>query len=215
MSDQANDSSTAGIAQELDDALATLDTALLQAGRSVAIIRRNLPQFAALDRVVREMEEAMARARQQLNTSWDSAEEKTPLRPVPRPETEVAESPESTQNSLDSHADESDGKAADDLEPAAAQQSGLSAARCLRLTVASKIGSLDLKAVDGSVNENPSVLDVALLDYDGRQATLKLWVNDSADPEGVREALVSSLRNHLGDANQIDLNVDFEPGSAA
>ncbi len=212
MAEPANDSSTTGIAQELDDALATLDTALLQAGRSVAIIRQNLPQFAALDRVVREMEAAMARARQQLDTSWDSAEEKTPLRSVPRPE---SESLESMQNSLDSHADESDGTAADDSEPATAQQPGLSATRCLRLTVASKIGSLDLKAVDGSVNENPAVLDVALLDYDGRQATLKLWVNDSADPEGVREALVSSLRNHLGDAKQTDLSINFEPGSAA
>ena len=215
MPGQANDSSTTGIAQELDDALATLDTALLAAGRSVAIIRRNLPQFAALDRVVHEMEEAMARARKQLDTSWDSAKEKTPLRSVPRPETEAPESPESMQNSLDSHADEGDSKAADDLEPATAQQPGLSATRCLWLTVASKIGSLDLKAVDGSVNENPSVLDVALLDYDGRQATLKLWVNASADPEGVREALVSSLRNHLGDASRIDLRIDFEPGSAA
>ena len=46
MPDQANDSSTTGIAQELDDALATLDTALLQAGRSVAIIRHNLPQLS-------------------------------------------------------------------------------------------------------------------------------------------------------------------------
>ncbi len=215
MAEQANDSSTTGIAQEMDDALATLDTALLQAGLSVAIIRRNLPQFAALDRVVREMEAAMARARRQLDTSWDSAEEKTPLRSVPLTATETPESPESTQNSLDSHAEESNGTAADDSEPAPAQEPGLSTTRCLWLTVASKIGSLDLKAVDWSVNENPSVLDVALLDYDGRQATLKLWVNDSADPEGVREALVSSLRNHLGDAEQTDLSINFEPGSAA
>ena len=212
MPDQANDSNTAGIAQELDDALATLDTALLQAGRSVAIIRHNLPQFAELDRVVHEMEAAMARARHQLDTSWDSAGEKTHLGSVPREETEAAES---TQNSVVSNADENDGKAAVDSEAAAAQQPGLSATRCLWLTVASKIGSLDLKAVDGSVNENPSVLDVALLDYDGRRATLKLWVNGAADPEGVREALFSSLRNHLGDANQTDLSVDFEPGSAA
>ena len=215
MPDQANDSNTAGIAQELDEALATLDTALLQAGRSVAIIRHNLPQFAELDRVVHEMEAAMARARQQLDTSWDSAEEKTPLRSVPHPETEAAQSPESTQNGLASNADEGDDTAAADAEPATAQRPGLSATRCLRLTVASKIGSLDLKAVDGSVNENPSVVDVALLDYDGRRATLKLWVNDSADPEGVREALVSSLRNHLGGAELTDLSVDFEPGSAA
>ena len=209
MPDQVNDNGTAGFAQELDDALATLDTALLQAGRSVAIIRHNLSQFAALDRVVHEMEAAMARAREQLGASWASAGEKAPLRSVRR------EAAEPTQTRLDADADESAGTAAADSEVVPAQQSGLTATRCLRLTVASRIGSLDLKAVDGSVNENPSVLDVALLDYDGRQATLKLWVNESADPEGVREALVSSLRNHLGDALRTDLRIDFEPGSAA
>ena len=82
MPDQVNDNGTAGFAQELDDALATLDTALLQAGRSVAIIRHNLSQFAALDRVVHEMEAAMARAREQLGASWASAGEKAPLRSV-------------------------------------------------------------------------------------------------------------------------------------
>lgn len=86
---------------------------------------------------------------------------------------------------------------------------------CLRLGVSSKTGSLDLKAVDGSVSENPAVVDVALLDYDGRQATLKLWINNAADPNGVRDSLYASLRRRLGDERDADVQIDFEEGSAA
>ncbi|MCH8994745.1 MAG: hypothetical protein IH959_07225 [Chloroflexi bacterium] len=86
---------------------------------------------------------------------------------------------------------------------------------CLRLTVKSNSGSLDLKAVDGSVNENPAVVDVALLDYDGRKATLKLWVNESADPIGVRDALLGSLRRRLGDEQAAEVRIDFEESAAA
>ncbi len=86
---------------------------------------------------------------------------------------------------------------------------------CLRLGVSSRAGSLDLKAVDGAVNENPAVVDVALLDYNGRQATLKLWINGSADPVGVGEALLGSLRRRLGDERDADIRLEFEEGSAA
>ncbi len=86
---------------------------------------------------------------------------------------------------------------------------------CLRLAVNSKSGSLDLKAMDASVNENPAVVDVALLDYDGRKATLKLWVNESADPIGVRDALLGSLRRRLGDERDAEVRIDFEESSAA
>lgn len=85
---------------------------------------------------------------------------------------------------------------------------------CLRLGVHSRVGSLDLKAVDGAVNENPAVVDVALLDYDGRQATLKLWINGSADPIGVGEALLGSLRRRLGDEREADVRIEFEESAA-
>ena len=101
--------------------------------------------------------------------------------------------------------------AAEIAEPEPAQ----AVSHCLRLTVKSNSGSLDLKAVDGSVNENPAVVDVALLDYDGRKATLKLWVNESADPIGVRDALLGSLRRRLGDEQAAEVHIDFEESAAA
>ena len=97
------------------------------------------------------------------------------------------------------------------VEPA---EPATNATRCLRLKVNKKSGSLDLKDVDRAVNENSAVMDVALLDYDGRQATLKLWVNERADPSGVREALLTSLRAHLGE-EETELAIDFEEDSAA
>ncbi len=90
----------------------------------------------------------------------------------------------------------------------------MNATLCLRLKVSKKSGSLDLKDVDRSVNENSAVMDVALLDYDGRQATLKVWINERADPIGVREALLTSLRAHLGE-EETELAIDFEEDSAA
>jgi hypothetical protein len=67
-----------------------------------------------------------------------------------------------------------------------------------------------LKAVDGAVNDNQDVVDVALLDYDGREATLKLWINPEVDTEGVRQALLESLKNELGDDGSADAYIDYE-----
>ena len=85
----------------------------------------------------------------------------------------------------------------------------------LRMGVSSKAGSLDLRAVDGAVNENPAVVDVALLDYDGRNATLKLWINGAADPQAVRESLITSLRGRLGDEQEADVRIEFDEVAAA
>ena len=55
---------------------------------------------------------------------------------------------------------------------------------------------------------------MALLDYDGRHATLKLWINGSADPIGVGEALMGSLRRRLGDEREADVRIEFEEAAA-
>ena len=221
MPQHANDNSGASLAQELDDALGSLDSALLQAGRAVAIIRRALPQVTTLDRVIQDMEAVMTQARHQLDTSAGVAAPPTGLRSVP--DLDVADAPtpvsanaaEQDAPEYDHGAPENDAVPVEETPQPAEQRFGPTSNSCLRLEVTSRTGSLDLKAVDGSVNENPAVLDVALLDYDGRQATLKLWVNDSSDPEGVRDAVVSSLRNHLGDESQALVSLTFESGSAA
>ena len=236
------------IKEELDEALTKLDLALLEAGRSVSIVRNSLERVSDLAEHAGEMEAAISRAREQLMISFD-ASTAPPLRALPIEEPADEPEPVLEAAAVDTHEDgeitvpepepvlEPETAAVDTheddeitvpepepvLEPETAavdthEDDDIAApaatSRCLRLSVRKKSGNLDLKEVDGSVNENSSVIDVALLDYDGRQATLKLWVNEKSDPEGVRDALLSSLRNHLGEQDT-ELEIEFEENSAA
>lgn len=213
----------------LDNALEQLETSLTDAGRSLSVVRSNVAQLASLVEVVREMEDMMNKARLNLGMETSSAISQPALRPVPQPEPfvqpiaepalesfpepiaaqplfEEAPTPELELEPVEIEPE------SQQTVPASVAQSATDelTSHCLRLGVASKSGSLDLKAVDGSVNENPAVVDVALLDYDGRKATLKLWINGAADPAGVRDALLGSLRRRLGDESDADVQIEFE-----
>jgi len=218
---------------ELESALNQLETSLVDAGRSVAVVRRNVAQLASLAEVVRELEATMNRARENLGMAAEALSPQ-PLRAVPSPEPapqpladpEPAYQAEPVYQAEPAYAEQpiEEPQAAYEPEPqpefeqplpeeATEEQAPIGEGQpshCLRLGVASKVGSLDLKAVDGSVNENPAVVDVALLDYDGRKATLKLWINGAADPVGVRDALLGSLRRRLGDEGNAEVEIEFE-----
>jgi hypothetical protein len=86
---------------------------------------------------------------------------------------------------------------------------------CLRVDVWAKSGSLDLKAVDRSINETPAVADVALLDYDGRSATLKVWVDASDSAAEVRRVLLESFRRHLAEHGETEVHIGFEGTSVS
>lgn len=190
MADQGTQGSS--LASDVDAALTTLDSALGEARRSVDAIRSSLSQIAGLERRVREVEAAMSRALESLSAPLEPASRAatiSQLRPI------MADSAEQLTQTAP----------AGESEEAPARVS-----HCLRLTVQSHSGSLDLKAVDGAVNENPDVVDVALLDYDGRQATLKLWINPATDANAVREALVASLKGQFGDDGSAEAFIDFE-----
>ena len=196
MAEETRDPQTSTVEGELDAALATLESALATAGGAVGAIRDALPQVAALTAGVGEMEAAMARVRQQLGASSGAP----PLRSVQPQDTPVA-SPEPDEPPPSVEEDQA--------------EAGGRVSHCLRLDVSTRAGSLDLKAVDGSVNENSAVVDVALLDYDGRHATLKIWIEASADPNAVREALLESLQRHLADDEDAEVRIDFEDDPAA
>ncbi|MDZ4277526.1 MAG: hypothetical protein U1B78_00140 [Dehalococcoidia bacterium] len=210
------------LSSDLNATITTLDAALIQASRSVAALRGTIAQIDELAEKVRGMEAAITLARQSLNVPLGPSTGTSPptaLRPVPAPEplVEPFEPQEPPSDAIsggpETATSTSEGGEQEDTEQESQPSGGASS--CLRLDVRSKIGSLDLKTVDGSVNENPAVVDVALLDYDGRQATLKLWVNEAADADGVREALLSSLRRRLGDDEDAEITIELEQGSAA
>ncbi|MGB6895836.1 MAG: hypothetical protein WBF37_07850, partial [Dehalococcoidia bacterium] len=100
--------------------------------------------------------------------------------------------------------------------PAEAAGPAEPARRCFRLEVEADQGSLDLKAVDRSVSENAGVVDVALLDYDGRRASLKIWVEQEAEPEQVQSALLERLKANLGaegESGEVSISLSEEPAA--
>ncbi|MEX2158185.1 MAG: hypothetical protein WEB04_02165 [Dehalococcoidia bacterium] len=211
------------LVHNLDNALEQLESSLAEAGRSLGALRHNVTQLASLVEVVREMEDMMNKARANLGMESIATSTQPALRPMPQqepflpplpepiaalPEIEELPAPEPQPDPIEVQIEPESQQAI----PASVAESaaGEMTSHCLRLGVASKAGSLDLKAVDGSVNENPAVVDVALLDYDGRKATLKLWINGAADPVGVRDALLGSLRRRLGDESDAEVQIEFE-----
>lgn len=221
MVEKAHTADVSSIKTELDQALSTLDIALLEAGRSVATVREQVAHVVKLAERSREMEAAMARAREQLAMSFENGGASPPLRAVPSlgPSEEIEAPVMEPDAQLDRDSREPDTGGVEEPKPEKtaaipAPVPSAETSRCLRLAVSSKSGNLDLKEVDSSVNENPAVIDVALLDYDGRQATLKLWINEASDPDGVRDALLSSLRNHLGKKDTV-LSIELEEDSSA
>ncbi len=89
------------------------------------------------------------------------------------------------------------------------------ASPCLLLDVRSPSGSLDLKALDASVGECPEVVEVALLDYDGSRASLKVWVDGTADPMAVRESMLDGLEQRLAGDAGAEIRIELEQESAA
>lgn len=218
MQDQATERTL--LVSDLDTALTRLESALTDAGQAIVTIRNCVPQISALVEVVNTMESAMTFARQRLGGS--SAE--AVLRAVPQqpplpdpvlalqPDPVLALQPEPAYSPEPELEPEPAPELADEPIPVS---TGVPTQYCLRLHITSKAGALDLKAVDNAVNEQPAVTDVALIDYDGRQATLRVWISGSDDAEAARKALGESLRSRLGDADSAEIDIDFEERVAA
>jgi hypothetical protein len=74
-----------------------------------------------------------------------------------------------------------------------------------RLEFESRPGPLDLRAVDEAISEHPAVRDIALLDYDGHRATLKVWVEGSASPADVQSAIRDQVSSLFSSENEISV----------
>jgi hypothetical protein len=203
---------TQDLGSQIDEALSALERALADAGNRAEAVRSAAFQVTALEQRltqltgrINELESAVARARESLSLPGPApaASEQPYLRPVPQPE------PAQTQEPEDAF-----GTAVElETEPPAKEHS--STANCLKLDVTKKVGSLDLKQVDGAVSEVPAVIDVTLIDYDGRQATLKLWLSEGEDTDAIRETLLKSLRSRIGGEAIAEIQVEVDQDQAA
>jgi hypothetical protein len=205
------------LADELDVALTSLERALQHASQATSAIRGLVPQIAALAGVVADMEATMTRARQHLASSADVpariSESLREIRPLGATAASVVDrfAPEpqiEAQPELPAIEEEPQDEGEAQVEPA-------EGARCLLLEVTCQDGSLDLKSVDSSVGEHEAVVDVALLDYDGRRASLKVWLREDADPVAVQSGLIESLQRHFGDDRNVEITIDITDEMAA
>jgi hypothetical protein len=167
-----NDIKTA-LAQELGEATDELQIALQRASDAASRIKGLIPRVSAVNALLDEIESVIQSGRQQMGGRAALPESfSRPTLVVP------AEASHTTTERVDETAQEG--------EPGRQSSGEL---LCFRLEFESRGGPLDLRAVDDAVGEHPAVRDVALLDYDGRKATLKVWIIDSASPTDVQESL--------------------------
>jgi hypothetical protein len=178
--------------RDFEGTLSKLDNALADAANAVSAIRSFIPQFAALAQVVSTIESAVSQARENLDVR--PAAVATTLRPVP------AAAPATVAQAAPAPVEE-------EKKPVA------TGTQCLRLHVTKPSGSLDLKTVDNALNEHTEIIDLALLDYDGRQATLKVWISGQVDEKKLRESLTADLLQRVG--GDAEVKIDFDQESAA
>ncbi|HEX5480369.1 MAG TPA: hypothetical protein VFY79_11690 [Dehalococcoidia bacterium] len=222
-----------GLDQELKQAFDDLRAALQRASDATAAISQLAPRIHAVAQVFDQIEAAVAEGRRQL-AGASSALEGTVAATVSyaRPTLVVAEAEPVPQPSVSSVAEPAFEAAApavvaqtSPLEWASAPVSewapkpppeapspdlrgaidGQGELASFRLEFESHPGPLDLRAVDEAISEHPAVRDIALLDYDGHRATLKVWVEGSASPADVQSAIRDQVSALFSSDNEISV----------
>lgn len=197
----SNESQTQGLNEELTDALEDLRTSLQRASDATASIQRLVPRVAQIGSLFDELASVINTGRQQLGIQGGAFTRPT-LVPAPTPSPVQPQSDPWTQLSDTWGTPEAGaGTPAPSTEtPAPVSTASLVS---FRLEFESKPGPLDLRAVDDAVSEHPAVRDVALLDYDGRKATLKVWIAETATPGEVHTALSAQATSLFGPENEV------------
>jgi hypothetical protein len=196
-----NESSTQGLDQELTNALEELRTSLQHAADATASIQRIVPRVTQIGTLFDELASVINTGRAQLGSGTATFSRPTLVptpQPTPAPSLNGVEDP--WTQLADTWTPATDGDAAPVQSRPSVSSANLVS---FRLEFESKPGPLDLRAVDDAVSEHPSVRDVALIDYDGRKATLKVWIEDSATPESVHAALAEQAATLFGPDNEV------------
>lgn len=177
------------VLDEVEASLKALESSLASAGSAVGALRSSLAKVTALTRAVGDIEAVLANARRG-------------MAPPAAPTSEAYEDASGAVPTLEETSEAGTTEARPD-----------SYRLLLELTM--RTGTLDLKTVDAAVNEHDSVVDVALLDYDGSRASLQVWIESSADPDVVKEGLLESLTRRFAEAGGVEVRIDLEARPAA
>ena len=198
MPTNANDTA---LANELSAAIEELQGALQGASSAADRIRTLIPRVTAVNTMLDEIESLIRERRESIGGAASSVYARPTL-----VVTEAEQAPIAPIAPAPMQAPVFEREPA--AEAASLPQSGKAPAQeltCFRLEFQSNSGPLDLRAVDDAVSEHPAVRDVALLDYDGRCATLKVWIVADASPSDVQEALTARAAELFADAGNVTI----------
>lgn len=194
------DETQGSLGQELEEALAQMERGLGQAADAARRLQMIAPQIASLEGVLTAVQTALATGVAAAPiTAAPVTAAPIPATPVPDAAAPTEMPPEAgTDTDTEWSTPENDASPPFADSPGEPAAEGPAGGRCYLLSVESVGGSLDLRTVDQPIAEDPNVLDVALLDYDGRRATLKVWLSEDGDPAVIRDELESRLRSGSG-----------------
>ena len=188
--------------REFSESVDELHAALQHAADATARVQSLIPRVGSISSLFAEIEGVIRSGREQIG---DGGATQTYTRPTlvassatPSPTPPQFTSVPSAQSSTPAQPEAFAHKPA--FEPAAS--AGLTS---FRLEFESNPGPLDLRTVDDAVSEHPAVRDVALLDYDGRKATLKVWIEASATPSEIQASLVEKSPTLFANGNDVTI----------
>ena len=194
---------THSIEQDLNESLEELRIALQHAADATANLQRIVPRVSQIGTFFDEIASVVNTGRQQLGIVESGA---TFTRPTLVP----TSTPAPALKNDDPWTSLAETWGSDTPAPATTQPASTVALTCFRLEFESKPGPLDLRSVDDAVGEHPAVRDVALLDYDGRKATLKVWIEQGTDPATVRDSLIEKATILFGSENDVTVTAHEE-----
>lgn len=163
-----------------------------------------LPRVGSISNLFAELDNVIRSGREQIGVSAQTAApvytrptlvvpppSASPATPQPFPTYSETPSPASTE--------------APAAETPAFEPTNTAGLKSFRLEFESNPGPLDLRTVDDAVSEHPAVRDVALLDYDGRKATLKVWIEASATPSDIQQSLLDTSSAIFANGNDVTI----------
>ncbi len=203
----------AGLEQELRQALDRLQESLRRANDAAEALRALAPRINAISAIFDQIEAAVREGRRQIGGAAAAIDDRAQAGGYARPTLVLPSA--AAGKTIDGVGNPAPALSG---EPAVASTRGSPAAAehfsntptthsdelaCFRLEFESHPGPLDLHAVDEAISEHHAVHDVALLDYDGHKATLKVWIDSSASPADVQAAIKDQARCLFSGANDV------------